>query len=115
MEDTLLNWAIGLLMANPAVATAVGTLAGFMLTMFAASRAAEAVGIGLRPLAKMIPGKKDDRILERFVWWMDAVADITEPLSRMKWRRAWSVFLRVKADAGKPLPKRRREDGPPIK
>lgn len=114
MGETFLSWALSLLMAHPVVAMIVTSVAGFMVTMFTASRALEVIGIGLRPLAKVIPGVKDDRLLERFIWWVDAVADISEPLSRMKWRRAWSVLQRVRTDYGKPLSLRRREDGPEI-
>ena len=98
MEETLLNWAIGMAMANPAVAAVVGTAAGIMVIGYTVARTSESIGVLLRPFVKLTRTKKDDKWLEVGIWWLDAFADVVEPLSVFKWKRAWSRTVEVWED-----------------
>lgn len=109
MEETLIGWAMSWAMSHPAVAAAMGTLAGIMVIGYTFARAAESIGVVLRPLTKLTPSPKDDKILEKVIWWLDAVADVLEPLSVFKWKKAWRRATEVWEDKSKPLGQRRRD------
>ena len=109
MDGTLLAWAVEAAMSNPTTAAVMGLLVGWMVIGYTAARAIEMVGIALRPIAKLIPGKSDDRALERGIWWADALADVLEYLAVLKLRKAWKRAQEVWEDRKKVLAYRRRD------
>lgn len=104
MEDILIKYALE--WAAPYLSFAMVWIVGGLSIVGLLHGFAIAV---LRPLAKLTKSKKDDVVVNRLVWWTDAVSDVLRHWSTANWKGGWDRLMRIRADYKKPLNKRRTD------
>lgn len=102
-------WIMDMILGNPAVQSVLVVVVSWFVGGKTFVAALEGIALALKPFILMTPTKQDDKWLEIIIYWLDAVGDLIDPLSELKFRKFYKVWKRIQGDLGKPYSKRRRD------